>query len=283
MKRELFRRTPWNRVASVLLIAGLVVAAAPTVVTAPADAGSQSPPGGLWLPASEASEADGPVIQPGAPTRTCTLGFLFRSPTNGSWYATTAGHCIFDDVVRHQDGGLIGPVVATQTDGDDDWALVRVVDEAVARVRAEVVHWTGPSGPPVPHDIRTNDVVCHYGWPDVMKFVEDLRHRCGMLQAYRHMDGVTGFVFRGRLNFGDSGSPVLHYRTGQAMGMVLAGWPGYNGVAIDVCSLLERFADHGYNLTLATAAYNPPPQDLTLPAPTVDPQITASPTPLRCL
>lgn len=283
MKQEPYRPTPWKRLAAALFAAALVLAAAqvgsaPTAVALPGAGDGASALGGAG-----AGDTTGPIIQPGAPTRACTLGFLFRSPTNGTWYATTAGHCIFDDVVRHKDGSLIGPVVASRNDGDDDWALVEVAEEALPRLRPGVAHWTGPSGLPVPDEVRTDDVVCHYGWPDIVKLVEDLRHRCGKLQSYYAEDGVTGFKFRARVNFGDSGSPVVHYMTGQALGMAIRGLFGTWAAAIDVCSLLERFADHGYDLTLATAPYDPPPPDLTLPVPTVDPHITASPTPLRCL
>lgn len=222
-------------------------------------------------PSLASGEGDTPAIRPGTDTNACTLGFLFQSENNSTWYASTAGHCVEtgQEIYVWPDGPVIGEVVARRDDGDNDWALIRVPEGSEKHLDPSVRHWTGPSQPPNDRGVRPPDRVCFYGYGDLYKLAETTRHRCGKIQGFRARDGVTLVDFRSRGWAGDSGSPVIHYESGEAVGMVLAGWPAYNSIAIDVCSLSERFAAHGYNMTLATAPYDPQPADPTVPGPTV--------------
>lgn len=224
----------------------------------------------VTAPGLASGGTDTPSIRPGTGTNACTLGFLFRSENNSTWYASTAGHCVEtgQEIYVWPDGPVIGDVVARRNDGYDDWALIRVPESSEKHLDPSMRYWTGP-GQPDGHGVRSPDRVCHYGTGDLYKWTERTRHRCGKIQGFHTQDGITVAEFRSRTWPGDSGSPVIHYASGEAIGILTKGWPGYFSKAIEVCSMQQRFAAHGYNLTLGTAPYDPPPADPTVPGPTV--------------
>ncbi len=226
------------------------------------------------------------IIQPGAKLDIGgTLGFLFLSLSDTYpdgepvIFASKAGHGSGTDVgevLSLWNGPEVGVVVAQQyAAGNDDWALIRVFDESRQYVEFSIRYWTGPTGMPVPGEIELDDVVCQYGYGQGFDTHETTRPRCYRLTSARYQSpseiGKVGY-FPKILAPGDSGSPIFHYETGQALGINLGIKLGtQEGHAIDVCSLIQRFADHGYDVELATAPYDPPMERPTAPAPHAQP------------
>lgn len=223
---------------------------------------------------ADAQEPTAP-IHPGAPVKNKggTLGFFFRDRTDDTLYASTAGHAV--DYVGQQIvlwkpwEFPVGTVVAFHDvpgEAPEDWALIRIDNPENASV--SVAHWSGPSGLPEPGMIQPDDILCHYGWGDFFRHHEMTQPRCGTLAYFRTHNGIDTFRMRGTAWAGDSGSPVIHYETGQAVGLLVRGeitfhlWGG-----MDICEMMERFSAHGFDLELATALYSPPPPDPTIPVP----------------
>lgn len=218
-------------------------------------------------------------VRPGLPILVgqsggCTLGFIFQSTTNDTLYGTTAGHCVdgaTSHIVSNRNHHTIGRIVAWRYFDGQDWALIRFDSEVVDRVRPDVLRWTGPVGPLDGEVIETEDVVCHYGGSIYHGiFMAD---RCGRHSSFiRYTDAgvaVDWFNMYGMSWGGDSGSPVLHYKTGQAIGMINGGLGGpydYKG-GMTVCGIVNAASQAGYDLKLATAPYAPPPQAPSIPGP----------------
>lgn len=222
----------------------------------------------------------------------CTLGFILRSVDNETLYGLTAGHCL---------DGKHGPVllgngtefgrVATYIDGgagEPDWGAIRVHPGFRAHISPGVEYWSGPTG--VATEVDTDDVICYYGnGPTGSSLSDRLRdgeaHRCAHFERYRHrtnavdeahwrpvdIDPTTKRIAGGWTEGGDSGGPVIHYETGEALGVIIGKQlsvlptPGYSHFATTVDSIMEEMENRGYNLTLMTADYEPPPSDTTRP------------------
>lgn len=201
-------------------------------------------------------------------------------------YGSTAGHCVGnwegEEVRLYDSEDPFGEVVAYRYERGylEDWALIRIYDNVSATTT--VRHWTGPTQPTNLAQADRDDIVCHYGWGGIYRPSDTTRHRCGQLAYTERGRNVTAYTFRGRVASGDSGSPVIHYATGQPVGIVTRGKNTYDASGPDICSLLDRFAEHGYNLSVATAPYDPPPADPTVPAPTVHPMRVTHAEPTDC-
>lgn len=206
----------------------------------------------------------------------CTLGFLYRNAT-GAWFGSTAGHCV-DHVgqpvylgpldqffFQQRKHPRIGTVVAYRDDppnGDEgrlDWALIELDPPEGVRIEPQLRHWTGPTGVFRGQDLpHYQDRVCYYGWGQAYKEHDATRSRCGRFNGFLQGGDRVVADFRGFVDSGDSGMPIIHYPSGQALAMVLSGlyYPMNSGVT--VCSFLHMTADAGYDLSLATAGYDPP-------------------------
>lgn len=267
------------------IVIGFMLAAAGAVIGIPSGFSSDGGGAVFWSP-DRGSMADGSImtVRPGAQLDPgCTVGLLFEG--DGTQYASTAGHCVelIGKTPRLRGASEpFGEVVAWRYAGEavEDWALIRIYDNVSAT--PSVRHWAGPTPPTALTDVDRDDVVCHYGWGQGYERTEATRHRCGRMAYTQRYRNVTGYKFRGRSETGDSGSPVIHYATGQPIGLLTRGKPPYDAGGIDVCSLLDRFAAHGYDLTVATAPYDPPPKDPTVPAPTVHPMRVTHAEPTDC-
>lgn len=210
-------------------------------------------------------------IQPGTPIWGGTLAFLFHShnQTNDDGepiiFALTHAHGVLgggvgQPVVLAEDARTIGVIVAQERDLYNDWSLVRIHEHERTNVDFAVRGWSGPTGPAVPDEVQAGDVVCLVGHGIDYRDREDAEFRCGQLQSTTTESNVSGFRYTALTAGGDSGSPVIHYGTGQALGMHLGSYlHAEQARAIDLCSVLERAAANGYDLELATAAYAPPP------------------------
>lgn len=224
-------------------------------------------------------------IQPGmkvlfstADDSSCTMGFLFRSRTNGTLYGSTAGHCIWNQSsgqgvwqgTPRDRTRRIGTLVAATDRVEADWALIRLHDDVLADVTPSVRHWTGPTGLPSDAVIDQDEVTCQYGWGFVYRHREATRHRCGRFdewEVYRVRSDVTWFSWEARTWGGDSGSPVIHYETGRALGLDIftTTFARRDNHGITVCGIITDARSFGYDLELVTASYDPPPADLALP------------------
>lgn len=233
----------------------------------------------------------------------CTLGFLFEGkPVNAtgqasSLYGTTAGHCVDAGgrlVVKGTGSGfaVVGKVVAHDYDHDydednvTDWALIEFHPEVEPHVNATVRHWTGPTRPIQNESIQREDVVCWYA----AKRAVYPEERCGRhVEFYRanYHGAVQDFlVFRGQSAGGDSGAPVIHHPTGQAIGLVKSAVPQpvyHRTSGMTVCAIENVALNAGYNVTLATADYDPPDEEPTIPHVTrIDETIDDSEAPGDC-
>lgn len=216
-------------------------------------------------------------IRPGSEmTSIGTLGFVLRNATNETLYMLTAGHAVeHGEMIKvwAEDGEYrsgevkVGPVVDRRYEEGHDWALVEIVDQARERVDPRVRHWAGPTKVASNATVEFNDTVCHYGHGGAYSLSEETRHRCGRLDGFNQS---YNFVFWGEHSGGDSGSPVVHYDTGAAIGLLEGAFPpgpwGLGG-GVTVCHLLDDVHRAGYDVALVTPAWDPPPADPAPPMP----------------
>lgn len=223
-----------------------------------------NPPDRSWPSVGNAS-----TIQPGNRAEFgdsgCTLNAVVRGPLNETLYMLTAGHCTAPGETASVDGEEFGVVVdngANATGGEyaydaGDWALIRVYDEARDRIHPAVRYWGGPVGVTGKVDVDFGDAVCWFGHGVYVSEVSP--HRCGNLTNFQDPDATDNetFRFRGVVTDGDSGAPVIHYKTGTLVGIISA-----QGGGSTLCdSLFEIREDAGVDVSLATGAWDPPAKD----------------------
>lgn len=194
--------------------------------THPLHAGFRVPPAaaavlvaGVLAPAAGAA---GPVLQPGDAVTSvdggsCTLGFVLEGPTET--YITTAAHCIDiakQDRARNAEFGEFGTFVYDNDVPTMDVALVDVdpdvpVDPAVAG------HPGTPSGVADPSETAAGDRLRHSGQGLVVARTEPTRQdRPSVLVEHN----ATAYRSDGLVVDGDSGAPMIHAETGEAVGLV---------------------------------------------------------------
>lgn len=221
----------------------------------------------------------------------CTVGFILTDASNSTVYALTAGHCLrwAEEVVHDVNLRFVPPYWQPNWDLDDvlpwtpynatyggvveyweawnqndrpdefDWGLVRIHPNLRARVSPSMVHWTGPTGVAAPGTVEAGADVCYFGQAGASP--PPMRDRCGHFVAEDVT--LTGpregwYTMQAPVGWdGDSGSPVLDYRTGGALGIITHGAGSvFWGPTLD--AILDRAALAGYDLRLATAPYDPP-------------------------
>jgi hypothetical protein len=163
-------------------------------------------------------------IQPGAYHQTgdagCTLNFIYDGA--GGPYVGTAAHCV-DEVGQQSfdgDGALIGTVAAIgdEDSTEADWALIRIDSGAVGRIDPAVKgHPTYPTGSTVSGETSTGDAVVGSGYGIGFSILNLTRERRPAVLTY---DDAELYTVLGALIFGDSGGPIVHQRTGKALGIV---------------------------------------------------------------
>lgn len=157
-----------------------------------------------------------------------------------------------------------------------DWGLVRLRDGIRARVESQVRYWDGPTGVSPKGDLDPGDPICHYGQEGAIGLPREARDRCGSFATYYEGGTLPEIVLNGSSfggpgmdwfvrtaaysNWGDSGSPVIDHRTGQAVGIMSRniGGPGKD-MGPTLYSILDRAEEVGYDLRLLTAEYGSPP------------------------
>ncbi|MDQ3849363.1 MAG: S1 family peptidase [Actinomycetota bacterium] len=209
------------------------------------------------------------MLQPGAVIRTsetrCTLNFAYAG--GSGTYLGTAAHCVsrVGEAVRDADGDAFGNVAVRGNPNvnADDYALIRVRDDALGRVSPRVKGSPQyPTGVTAPADTAPLDAIRFSGNGLALDLLAPTRERrIGALvdddeSTYRAAGVITG---------GDSGGPLVHARTGRALGIVsrvcVVNHPGGPPV-LETCTvtgptvqgILARSAASGLALELVTGA-----------------------------
>ena len=222
-------------------LGGVALAACLLTLVHPAPAVADHPPGA-------------PLIQPGEYSESgdagCTLSFVYDG--GGSTYVGTAAHCVerVGDNVKLSDGTVFGKVAvmgdedATET----DWALIKVDTEDLHRVSPAVKgNPTVPTGVTSSSQTAFGDQVVQSGYGMGFDLTAPTRERRTGVLTY---DDAQLYTVVGAFIFGDSGGPVVHQKTGKALGIV-------SRLCIGICEMegptVEGIlAQAGLNLTLRT-------------------------------
>lgn len=211
-------------------------------------------------------------IQPGMAYRItdgsrCTLGFIFQDATNETLYALTAGHCgQIGTTAQFENGTRLGVFSHSWATATGDAGFIRLDSTLRDHVSPVLSHWTGPNSEANSANVRRTDRVCFYGQGQGFGDAAATRHRCGGTATYSDRDGRPGpevIQFQGSAFSGDSGSPIISYESGAAIGVLTGSLGGYLGGTI-LCTVSRLLSEAGTPLWLATAQYQPPPAD---PAP----------------
>lgn len=228
--------------------------------TVDAEPGPQQALAEAATPATRTALDQDGVIQPGDALQTlggakiCTYNFVFDGPE--AVYIGTAAHCVsqgqrvgtpaFPDMgeVVHDGGGA-------------DVALVRIDDRFTEHVLASVKgHPATPTGVAEPGDTVTGDLMYVSGYGTGFRHDDTTReNRWGLLFT----QGDRGYTALGAFSPGDSGGPVVHGPSGDALGVA-----AYIGVCAGLCEpvrvggptidvMLDVLHQHGFDVTLRTA------------------------------
>lgn len=159
------------------------------------------------------------------PYWTCTAGFIFRNPTTGTQYASTAGHC-GNSYWRHSGVG-IGWQAFTRTDASVDVQFINIDNNAAwkstnAVWKPHAEQWT-ISGIRFQSTTWQGSLVCHTGAG--MKYFLGIDESCGTITSASA--SYAGWNQMGRVGgiwqcSGDSGGPYEygHIAYGLARGRV---------------------------------------------------------------
>lgn len=188
-------------------------------------------------------------LHPGDPVRArgqCTLGYVFDSPE--ATYFSLAGHCVeFGDRPTAGDGTVIGRV--TYDDDIVDVALIEVSEGVEPSVDPTVRgHPDAPTGVADPTSLARGDElrVSGQGLGVPLSFAAE--QRAGVLQDA----DPSWYCADLPAVFGDSGGPVLHEATGEALGMVnrVGGSCGTSGMTVS--GIVARARADGFEVSLRT-------------------------------
>jgi hypothetical protein len=197
------------------------------------------------------------TLQPGqyheTDTGACTMNFVYDGA--GGPYLGTAAHCVagVGDVVRDMDGDRFGAVayIGNENSTVDDWALIRVDADDVARLNAGVKGSPQyPKGVTAPSETGIGDPVqlSGYGLGFGTNPATQERRVAAMGYDDNELYDVTG-----PLIFGDSGGPLVHIPSGKALGIV-------SRLCVGVCTeegptvqgIIAKAAAKGATVTLRT-------------------------------
>lgn len=159
----------------------------------------------------------------------CTFNWVFHQvvfPTEEEpdpvpeVYIGTAGHCT-DDIgerVTLTGYGQAGSVVF-DTDlvgSGSDFSLIRLDPDVVADTNPQMRGFVGPTGYVTPDELTFGDQVDIHGYGLVVGQFEQTRARFGVLTDWNDQEYVADMP---AVN-GDSGAPLLHDETGEALGII---------------------------------------------------------------
>ncbi len=225
-------------------------------------------PGGSWI---DEAEANSHPVHPGdrmvVGNAACTVAFVFdgQGSESGEVFMATAAHCVEAGVgASVQINGMSDFAevewVHPDWDGEDlatDMALLRVDSNHHNQVQADVRgHSQSPTGVTSPNEGSLGDVVQLSGHGTGFGFHPLTREeRVGVVWS----DTGNTYRIEAPLIFGDSGGPILHESTGEALGIVsaiMAGCcvgPGVWMEGPNVHHIIDEAADDGYDIELRTA------------------------------
>lgn len=212
--------------------------------------------------------AFGPVsspIRPGSSMGGCTYNYIFYElayPTPEvpnpvpDVFIGTAGHCTDDLGERTSLPGLgqIGTVVydSDVVDSEVDFSLIQLDPERVAETNPQMRGFDGPRGVATPASFALGDRVDVYGYGLVVGSREETRPRWGVLTDWTETEYVADMP---AVN-GDSGAPLLHDKTGNALGIISRYGIGQVPPSTDVGPLvtwaLQEVRAAGFDVVLAT-------------------------------
>jgi hypothetical protein len=213
---------------------------------------------GLMTPLNAPAAPRASAVQPGAqirtPVGTCTLNFVFQE-ASGTKYIGTAGHCGgVGKVARTPSPDReLGTIVFSENKAAPgiDFALIRIDPARYSEVQPAVRMFGGPTGTIDPKNANPGDLVYITGYGLGFGQTEATRHRAGFLVRSSEHEYVANMV----AVMGDSGGPVLHGRTGQALGVVSRfNVPASTDIGPSMARILERLQESGYpSIQLVTA------------------------------
>lgn len=187
----------------------------------------------------------------------CTLNFVYDGvgPLAGRVYMGSAGHCT--SVGELVDSNGVPNFGVTAYDNDDvDFAFIEVLPAFVGIVNPTVLgHPNMPTGVTSWYsDTAVGDTLLLSGHGMGMGFSAATREkRIGALVS----DNAERFVANAMLVNGDSGGPILHEKTGKALGIVSAygfgAFPPSTDVGPTVAYILEVAAADGFPVELRPA------------------------------
>lgn len=195
-------------------------------------------------------------IQPGDPfDGICTLDFVFDG-ANGSVYFGTAGHCVDDgERVSTEGHGGFGTVVYVSDDEGDrlDVALIEVDSDKEDAVEPTVKGHPGtPTGVTQDDGTQIGDRLLMSGYGVGYSTTQATRENRSAVLTF---DNRIRYCSEAPVSFGDSGGPIVHAETGQALGVVSRldplDCPG-TLFGPTVQGFLDQAADDGFDLTLRT-------------------------------
>lgn len=170
-----------------------------------------------WGPRDEA------IVRPGAPMQNgCVFNWLFTD-ADGTAFVGTAAHCtsLHERVRERESESVVGTVVfdSDETQGADprlDFSLIRFDPGFEQQAHPAMLGFDGPSGVVSPGDVAVGDQVGFHGHGQYLGEQDETRDRMGVVME------VTEQEYRANMPAveGDSGSPVLHVESGQALGIV---------------------------------------------------------------
>lgn len=213
----------------------------------------------LAPPANVAAAPRTLPIQPGAqvatPRGTCTLNFVFRE-ANGTTYIGTAGHCGREGQVARtlHPNREIGPIVFSEERPAPgiDFALIRIDPARYGEVEPAMRLFGGPVGLTNPRRTEPGDLLAISGYGVGAGSFEATRHRFGSLLG----DDENQYLANMAAVPGDSGGPVLHFRTGEALGVISRfnlDVPASTDIGPTVQRILERLRSDRPTISLVTA------------------------------
>lgn len=216
----------------------------------------------LLLPVGGAHAAPAvTAIQPGANVvigpNSCTLNFVFETTTKK--YIGTAGHCGNVGQIAKSSSPTkdIGPIVYSENSGAPgiDFALIEIDPVRWSEIQPSVRSYGGPVGATNAAETSTGDIVLVTGYGVGFSLTSTTRDRSGVLISDNANEYVTDMV---AVN-GDSGGPVLHSKTGKALGTVSRyNLPLSTDIGPTVERILAKLRNNGYaSLQLVTAPYSP--------------------------
>lgn len=199
-------------------------------------------------------------LRPGTGMGYCTYNFVFYTPGTKKAppkaYIGTAAHCTdaIGERMSQLELGEIGTVVydSDLVKSAVDFSLIEIDPEMVGKTNPEVLHWGGPTGIVEQEDLAVGDQLDVYGYGVGVGLTEATRPRSGYLVGFTEQEYQANMP---AVN-GDSGGPLIHHETGEALGIISRYGIAFPMPSTDMGPLMPWIMDElkaaGFNVRLAT-------------------------------